>query len=409
MKIAIVSQYYSPEPVGIPHTLAEVLVARGHDVRVVTGYPNYPTARLADGYRMRLNDVATIGGVDVRRVPLAIDRRRSALGRIVNYLSFAVSSTLVGRWVRNADVVYVYATPMTAAVGPWIWRVIYRVPFVLHVQDLWPESVTHSAMAGGGTFRSIATIVLAPWLRSLYRSSAAILAISSSMRHELIERGANHLRTETVFNWATPEPTHPLDREDDPSDCVTVVYAGNFGEHQDLGTLVRAAKMVEDVSNLRIRLVGSGVEESALRELARELGVSNLEFLGRVPPADMARVHYDSDFQVVILKDLQIFRSTIPSKLQAALSAGKPVISSVPGDVTRLIKENGLGLTSDPEKPESLAAALRAAAALPADERRAMSRRARDYYVKTMSKESSVTHIESVLEGARRPQQTGEW
>lgn len=409
MKIAIVSQYYAPEPVGIPHTLAEVLVARGHDVRVVTGYPNYPNARLADGYRMRLHDVSTVAGVDVRRVPLAIDRRRSALGRVVNYLSFAISSTLVGRWVRNADVVYVYATPMTAAVGPSIWRVIYRVPFVLHVQDLWPESVTQSAMAGGGAFRSIATIVLAPWLRSLYRSAAAIVAISPSMRHELIGRGADHGRTETVFNWATPEPTRSLDREDNPSDSVTVVYAGNFGEHQDLGTLVRAAKMVEDVSNLRIRLVGSGVEEGALRDLVRELGVSNLEFLGRVPPADMARVHQDSDFQVVILKDLQIFRSTIPSKLQAALSAGKPVISSVPGDVTRLIDENGLGLTSDPEVPESLAAALRAAAALPAEERQAMSRRARDYYVKTMSKESSVTHIESVLETARRPQQTGEW
>lgn len=409
MKIAIVSQYYAPEPVGIPHTLAELLVARGHVVRVVTGYPNYPAAKLAGGYRMRLNDVSTVNGVDVRRVPLAISRRESALGRIVNYLSFAVSSALAGRWVRDADVVYVYATPMTAAVGPSIWRLRYGVPFVLHVQDLWPESVTQSTMAGGGLFRSVATLVLVPWLRSLYRSAAAIVAISPSMRRELVERGAPQSRTDTVFNWATPEVVDLIEREGPEGDGVTVVYAGNFGDHQDLATLVRAAKMVEDVPNLRIRLVGSGVEEGALRELARDLRLSNLEFAGRVSPTEMSRIHRESDFQVVILKDLPIFRSTIPSKFQAALSAGKPIIASVAGDVARLIDENGLGLTSAPEAPERLAAALRVAASLSADERRAMSRRARDFYVSNMSHESSVNQIEQVLQRARRTQQTGAW
>ena len=281
MRIAIVTQYYAPESIRIPESLATELVSRGHSVRVITGYPNYPSGRIFDGYRMRFNDVAEVNDVELRRVPLYISHSYNALARFLNYFSFAVSAAMFGWWIRRADVVYVYATQMTPAVGPSIWRRIFRLPYVLHIQDLWPESITGSSMSGGKRSKNAIAAILNPWLRMLYRTASATIAIAPSMAEMLIDRGVPAERAHHVWNWATPEPGESGALLGvDGSDAINVVYAGNFGDHQDLETVIRAAKLVEDVPSLTLTLVGSGVAESRLKKLAGELSIRNVEFNG---------------------------------------------------------------------------------------------------------------------------------
>jgi len=409
VRIAIVTQYYAPEAIRIPDTLARALAAKGHQVRVITGHPNYPDGEIFPGYKQRWNSVERIDGVQVRRVPLFISHSYNPIARFTNYLSFAGSAALFRGWVKNADVVYVYATQMTPAIGPSIWNAIFRTPYVLHIQDLWPESVTGSSMVGGGAPKRLIGAVLNPWLRYLYRTAAATIAIAPTMSRMLIERGVPAERMHTVFNWSATENHAAAHVEPEERDFVSIVYAGNLGDHQGLDAVVTAANAVKHIENLRVTIVGSGVAEKRLRALASDLDAHNVEFLGRVSPEEMGKVHGMSDFQIVSLRDIEIFNGTIPSKLQASLEQGIPVITAVRGDVKSLVVDNGLGFACDPEDPEQLAAAFAKAAALSNEDRLTMGSTAKQFYNHTMSMASGVSSIEKILGSVARHSSRDTW
>jgi hypothetical protein len=151
VKTGVVTQWYPPEPAFIPGELARELTARGHEVRVLTAYPNYPDGRVYPGYRQRWNEHTTAGELTVRRVPVYPSHDTSAVGRVVNFLSFAATSSLAApRYLAGVNAVYVYHPPPTAFAAAAVAKLIRRTPILLHVQDMWPESVTTSAMTPAG-------------------------------------------------------------------------------------------------------------------------------------------------------------------------------------------------------------------------------------------------------------------
>jgi colanic acid biosynthesis glycosyl transferase WcaI len=404
LKVAIITQYYKPENAKIPNSIAQALADRGHEVRVVTGYPNYPEGRIYPGFRQRLVHHETDGKVRVRRVPLVPSHSQNAIARFANYASFAVSSAGAGRFVSGADVVYVYATQMTASFAPSVWRRTHGIPFVLHVQDLWPESVVGSSMVGSGLAKRIIQGCLKPWLSAVYRSSAAVIAIAPTMHRMLSERGVDERKLHTVFNWADESDAQKGAAESGDSitgeRTLSVTYAGNLGELQDLETVVRAAAQVTDLAGFVLTLVGAGVAEPALKALARELEATNVVFRGRVPHEEMSAIYAASDFHMVPLADLDVFRGTIPSKFQESLANGVPVITTVAGDVSDIVLEHRIGLVSAPGDVLGLVSVFRRAFDLPPRERRAMGDRARAYYAAEMSMERGIDEVEQILRHA---------
>jgi colanic acid biosynthesis glycosyl transferase WcaI len=397
MKIAIVSQYYKPENARIPNGIAQSLAERGHEVRVVTGYPNYPEGRLYPGFRQRFVHHEDDGEVRVRRVPIVVSHSQNAIARFANYASFAFSSLAAGRFIRDADVIYVYATQMTAAFAPSIWRRSKGIPFVLHIQDLWPESVTGSSMIRGGLGKRVVETALRPWLSSIYRGSAEIIAIAPTMHQMLMERGVIERKLHVVLNWHDGNVIASPRRGAVLASSLAIVYAGNLGELQDLETVVRAAAKVKDLPGFVLTLVGAGVAMQGLKRLVRELDATNVEFRGRVPHSEMGEIYAASDFQMIPLKDLDIFRGTIPSKFQGSLANGVPVITTVAGDVSDLVRAHGVGLVSAPGDVEELAAVFRSAYALPPEARREMGVRAQSYYESEMSMFRGINRIEEIL------------
>lgn len=397
MKVVIVSQYYDPEPVPLPGSLARGLADRGHDVHVVTAFPNYPEGRVYDGYRQRRRWVSVEDGVTVHRVPIFASHSSNPVARALNYLSFAFSSRFVGSGLRDADVTYVYATQMTAATGPAAWRRRRGIPYVLHVQDLWPESVTASGMlsSAGGSW---VARVLHGWLGRLYRGAAAIVATSEGMREVLAERGAEAGTAVTVYNWSPQE--HALDARDHSSPNVRIMYAGNLGHMQDLEMVIRAFALVADEDRLSLTIVGTGVLDQSLRDAVQESTLSSVTFVGRVGQEQMDQFYAQSDFQLVSLRDSPVFRMTVPSKFQASISRGLPVISTVPGELARIVEGEGIGISAPPSDDRELAAALRRAAELSSEARAEMGRRAREYYERVMSRGHGIDSIEAVLNQA---------
>lgn len=402
MKIGFVTQWYPPEPAFVSGELARELSARGHEVRVLTTYPNYPGGRVYPGFRQRWNDRSTTGGLTVRRVPVYPSHDSSALGRSANFLSFAATSALAApRYLAGVDAVYVYHPPATAFTAAAVIRQIRRTPIVLHVQDMWPESVTGSSMGPGGAVGRIVDRTLAATMRRLYRTAAAIAVISPSMAELVIERGADPGTVRVVLNWTDERLFRPVPVSvpvratlGHPDRCV-IMFAGNIGPFQRVDTAIRAAAATAD--RVDLVLVGSGTEEESARRLAVELGASNVRFLGRRPPEEMADLYAAADYQLVCLRDLPGLRGTVPSKLQAALACGSPVVVSAAGDAARLVESARVGLVCPPENWAALAGCFAEAAALAPAARTAMGRRAREVYQERMSLRVGVDQIEDMV------------
>lgn len=404
MKILIVSQYYSPEAVPIPGDLAHGLAARGHTVRVVTGFPNYPYGRVLDGYKQRWRQVEHDGLVGLTRVPLYTDHSQSAVKRMFNYISFALSSSTARSAMRDADVIYVYATQMTAAFGPWLWRLAGGRPYVLHVQDLWPDSIVGSSMLTGNVTGRIINGILRPWLRSVYSRASAVIGIAPTMVATLNSRGSNRPGAQLIYNWADSGNTavrEALSSVGRPR--AKLVYAGNVGDMQDLHTVVRAAHKTAD-DGVVLTIVGDGVVRESLSQLVRELGAKNVHFSEPVPREKMPEVYAEADYALVTLKDLPVFRGTIPSKFQASLAAGIPVISTVQGDVRSIVDEMQIGFTCEAENVDELAEIFRSAANLSTADRILMAQRGKVLYDSEFSKKSGISKIEDILSEAVKGQ-----
>lgn len=407
VEILLLTQYYSPEEAMLPVDLARGLSERGHRVKVLTGYPNYPYGRLFDGYKQRWRGRESDGRVDVLRVPLYIDHSPSMIRRAFNYLTFGFSAATVGGFARSADVIYVYAPQMTPAIGPWLRRAFGGTPYVLHVQDLWPDSITGSSLIRSSHGVRLVEAALIPWLASVYRRAGAVIGIAPTMVRALIERGADQATAHLVYNWADDQPSAaPTTGGDAAVDGTTrVVYAGNVGDFQDLETAVLAAHQTRD-DGIQLRIVGDGVALPRVRALAAELGCSNIEFSERVPNDQMAQIFEQADFALVSLKDLPLFSGTIPSKFQAALAHGVPVISTVRGDLCDLVTAFDVGLTADPGDAVSLASALREAASLGKARRRELGANAAKAHQSHFSKTAGIDAIESILLSCRKPDRT---
>lgn len=398
MKILVVSQYYPPESATIAPAVARDLASRGHEVRVLTGYPNYPSGILFDGYKQRWRQRETDGAVEVLRVPLYTDHSMNFFARTLNYASFALTAATARRFAKDVDVIYVYATQMTPALGPWIWRKLGGAPFVLHVQDLWPDSILGSSMISNSWFDRLVETLLTPWLRSVYKDASAVIGIAPTMVKTLIERGVSRERSELIFNWGDDSAVEETGKSSglDKRTQTNILYAGNVGEMQDLKTVVRAACLVKDPS-LRVTIVGDGVALEGVKNLAREIGATNVDFQGRVPRNEMAQIYEQADFALVTLKDLPVFHGTIPSKFQASIAHGLPIVTNVQGDLKSLVEKFRLGFTADAEDPESLAKAFMKAIELSSEETSKARQRACDVYLESFSQVSGIDRIESVL------------
>ncbi|WP_030491271.1 glycosyltransferase family 4 protein [Micromonospora chokoriensis] len=399
MKIGILSYHFPPEPAFIPGSLAEELAARGHEVRVLTGFPDYPGGHVYPGWRQRWHHETHSQRLSVRRVPRYPGGGASTGARMASYLSFAGSAGLVARrFLSDVDALYVFQLPATTFAAAGVLRLLGRVPAVLHVQDVWARDGADEAGEGRWATRMGSTMA------RLYRSAARIAVAAPSMRDLVVAAGADPGRVHLVLNWTDERIFYPatpgaaarqLIRRD--GRCV-VMHAGTIGARQGLETAVRAAAALDRTMDLV--LVGSGAAERRVRGLAAELGAENVRFVPRRSPVDMPELYAAADYQLVMSRDLPELRGTVPGKLQAALSCAAPVIASAGGDTAELVERARAGLSCPPEDWAALADRFWLAATIPPPTRTEMGRRGRAAYLREMSLPAGVDQIEQLLHEA---------
>lgn len=394
MKIGMISHWYDPEggAAAGPGTITRALRDRGHDVHVVTGFPIYPAGKVFDGYRIRPYQRELMDGVTVHRFPAYPSHDDRAAHRMANYLSFATTGSFGALAVlRDVDVVFVYSTPATVGAAGVLLRLVERKPYVVQIQDLWPDTVTSSGFVSDAERVGMMEKALHRACNTVYRFASRVAVTSPGMADLLVERGVPRGKIDFVPNWAEERSFHPVPadvalREELglPADGFVAMYAGNLGEQQSLETVIEAAALLRDREDVTFALVGAGVAEQRLRRLAQDKGLTNVVFAGAQPFSRMAQVLALGDVQVVTLKDVPLYRATLPSKLQANLACGRPVIAAIAGDGGALVAAAG-GTAVAPADPTALAEAVANMADRPLEERDELARRARSYYLEHYS------------------------
>ena len=405
MKIGILSQWFDPEPgpASVPGVLGRGLAERGHSVRVLTGFPNYPVGRVYPGYRQRLDHLEEPSpGIEVRRVPLYPSHDDNAVKRVANYASFATSAALraVGH-LGDADAAWVYNSP--APVGAVASRLSRKtgLPFLLHVMDVWPDSVLQSGMMKGGVVHRGAERGLNRMVGGTYAAAAAIAVTSPGQLELLASRGVPEERLRYVPVWADEDLffPRPPDRGLLPPEArdasMVVMYAGAMGHVQKLDTAVRAAAAARD-AGVHLVMVGSGIAADGLRRLAHELSADNVHFVGSRPPGAMGDLTAAADLHLVSLADTPLLRVTMPSKLQAIMASARPILASCVGDAADVTQRAGAGIAVPPGDLARMTAVLRDLATEP-ELLRTFGESGRRHDESTASRARSVSSVEDIL------------
>ncbi len=402
----MISQWYDPEQgsAAIPGGIARALVDGGHDVHVVTGYPNYPQGKLYEGYKISWRRTEMLAGVTVHRVPLLPSHDRSQVRRAANYLSFALAAISELRLMASCDVVLVYSTPATVAIPALVAKVLMRTPYVLLVQDLWPDTVVGSGLLGRSTpTLRVVLAVLERFCRRTYASASGIALTAPAMESVLAERGVPRHRLSVVTNWVDESLFRPVPKSEELAGTLglrgafVLMYAGSLGDVQGLHTVVQAVTHLRDLRDLQLVFVGTGVAEAGLRDLVIEQGLNNVKFLGQRSLEEMPALLAIGDLQLVCLRDLPLFRFTLPSKVQVLLACGRPVVASAAGDTAAVIEQAGAGLSAAPGDPAALAYLVRQLYQLPNEQRESMGRAGQRYYADHMSSRVGIRQLEGLL------------
>lgn len=404
----MISQWYEPETGSAAHptAIARGLQVRGHQVRVLTGFPSYPQGRVHEGYRMRPRSHETRDGIELLRVPDVPSHDQNAVRRALTLTSFAVSATTQVGWLRGADVVLTYLSPATVGLAAWTLQRLHSVPYVLYVQDLWPETVTASGFLPGERLNDVAEAVINVGLRGLYRRAAGTAALSPTMARMLAERGTA-VPPVSIPNWvdenvfAPSAPPAPAVSRELPTDRTWLMYAGGMGDVQALDHAVRAMARLSARPDIGLAFVGDGVAKERLERLAAELGAADrVLFLGSRPMSAMPALMAEAAAQLVSLKDLPLFTGTIPSKIQAAMACGTPIVCAVAGDAADVVINAGCGVAVPPEDDAGLADAFRAIVDMGPDARRRLGDAGRRAYVEDYSAAAGTERLEQLLEQA---------
>lgn len=355
-RIIYLSQLFDPEPTFKGHDFVRRLERSGFDIEVVTGFPNYPGGKVYAGYHIRPLVRDTMGATPVTRLAVYPSHDRSAMRRIACYLSFMVTAFLyLTLRARKAELIYVYYPSLTAGLAAVAAKLFRRTPVIIDIQDMWPDSLGSSGMLNNRLLLRLAHAAC----NFLYARVDHIVVLSPGFKALLVERGVPAHKITIVYNWAEEsdvKDTNALPPGFDPTDDFRVLFAGNMGAAQALDTVLNAAALTQESHPRCVYyLMGGGVERDRLAASAVQRGLDNVRFLPRVPLNQIQGFLRAADALLVHLNDDPLYRITIPSKTQAYLYAGRPILMGVAGDAADLVQVADAGYAFPPEDAAALA------------------------------------------------------
>lgn len=405
LKILIISQYFWPENMRI-NDLAEGLVARGHEVTVLTGTPNYPAGSLFPDYKNNPSSYLEYEGVQIIRVPMVL-RGKHSITLALNYLSFFISASTIGAYklrAREFDAIFVYAvSPILSAIPAIVVGRLKKVPVFVWVLDLWPETLSAVGVVKNPKILGVVGRVVS-WI---YNRTDYLLLQSQGFMGSVRKYCTKPISDDRLVyfpSWAEDDfsagsaATSDLLSKNDS--VFTVVFAGNIGESQDFPAVLDAVEALQSELPVRWVIVGDGRMSDWVKNQAQTRNLNNVLLLGRHPLEKMPALFATADALLVSLRTNEVFSRTIPGKLQSYLASARPIIAMIDGEAARVVEASGAGLVCSAGDANGLAEIVRQMAKMSVAQRDSMGFAGRAFYQENFAKQRIFDKLESLFGAA---------
>ena len=415
MRIVYLCHYFVPEisaPSARLYEMSRAWVERGHQVTVVTGFPNHPTGVIPREYRGKLRTTETLDGIRVLRNWLYATPNEGFVRKSISHLTFMVTSLLLGApRLGPADVIIASSPTFFAVFSAYAISRLRRIPYIFEVRDLWP-----AVFVDLGVIRNRLVIRLLENAEMfLYGRAAKVVTVTDAFTETLVKRGLPPEKVVKITNGADLEFFRPLPEAEGgrrkaeaqgagnpPSSFspqpFTVLYLGAHGISHGLDSILRAAERLRDHADIEFLLVGEGAEKKNLMALKDELKLSNVRFVPGQDKAGVLEYYRAADVGLVPLRDVPLFSGFIPSKIFELMACGVPIVGSVRGEAARLLEQSGGAVLVPPEDPAALAEAILQLRNDP-ERRRQMSIAGRQYVEAHYDRRKLAVQYEALLEG----------
>jgi len=363
MNILFFTHYFPPEvnaPASRTYEHCKEWVKNGHNVTVVTGVPNHPKGQVYPGYKNKPYQRETIDGINVIRLWTYVTPNEGFVKRTLNYLSYMFSVILYIPFLPKHDV-FVSTSPQffCGLVGYFV-KLFRRKPWIIEIRDLWPESII-----AVGAIKNKTIIRVLEYLESLvYRKSDHIVPVTDAFKSymlnkDVVENKITVIKNGVDLSFYAPDSIVATDEYGfDLNNKFVASYVGTHGMAHHLETILEAAEILKDKSNIIFLLVGDGAEKSKLLSLKHKMSLDNVVMLDQQGKDKMPLLWALSDVSLVLLKKSDLFKTVIPSKIFESMAMKKPIILGVEGEVKGMIEAGHAGITIEPENAEQLANAV---------------------------------------------------
>ncbi len=362
MRILFLSHYFPPEvnaPATRTYEHCREWLQQGHDVTVISCVPHHPMGKAYPGYRNRLFQVEEKDGIRAIKVWTYITANEGFIKRTWNYVFYMLMAVFVAPFVGKADVVISTSPQFFNGLAGYFVSRIKRVPWVLEIRDLWPESIL---TVGAITNRQVIRIL--EYLEMFaYRKADRIVPVTDAFKTYMVGKGIDENKIQVVTNgvsldfYKPQDKSHALAKELGVEGKFVAAYVGTHGMAHHLETILEAAEQCES-QDIVFLMVGDGAERERLLSMKYDLSLNNVVMVHQMPKDKMPALWSITDASLVLLKKSDLFKSVIPSKIFESMAMQCPVILGVEGEVKGIIEQAEAGISIEPESASELMQAV---------------------------------------------------
>lgn len=400
MKILVISQYFWPEEFRI-NDICKGLIEKGHEVEVLTGIPNYPFGRYFDGYSIFNRGKKEYEGIKVRRAFCVPRGKDSKIKLILNYISFMISGIIHIPFIiaNKYDKILVYQlSPITMAIPAILLKKIKKLPLDMYILDLWPESLLSTMNIKSRKIK----YMLEKVCKYIYKQADQLYITSRGFKGKLMLYGIEEDTIKYLPQWAEDiYKNTEIDKSinvDIDDNKFNIVFTGNIGKAQSIDTIIDAANICKENKNINWIIVGDGSEKENSMNRVKELGLEDcILFLGRKPVSDMPLYYSKADALLVTLGNDELFKITVPAKVQSYMASGKPIIGAISGEGKYLIDECNCGKTCEAEDYIGLANIAQYMYSLSEEDRKYMGQNGLKYFNQNFKREILLDEINRLI------------
>jgi colanic acid biosynthesis glycosyl transferase WcaI len=366
MRILYLSQYFPPEA-GATQTrayeMAKNWVRLGHQVTILTEFPNHPSGIVPSKYKGKLFERSSFEGIEVLRVWVKASPIKTFRNRMLFYITYMFNAIIAGLFLSRGRYNLLYATspPLFVGGAALVLSFIKHIPMTFEVRDLWPES----AIALGELSHQKAISLATKFEELCYRKAFQVIVVTRGIYDSLVRRGIPTDKLCFIPNGANidlftfnPIGRERIRREMSLERKFIAIYAGIHGLAQGLETIFETARLLHAYPGVHILLIGDGPKKAELASLAISYNLSNLTLLPEKSREQIPDYLSAADVALVPLKKVEIFKSALPSKIFDAWACGRPVLLSIDGEARSIVESVKGGIFIPPEDPVKMAEAL---------------------------------------------------